>query len=102
MTVQEILDRAACISCLDSKTLEVLQTQLLSDILSGGASSVVYIATDVADVRAQTTRYAIVRIPSIGWDFNWIAASVGVDDGTTVLKPDDLGAGNPGRYERFI
>ena len=32
MSVQDILDQAACISCLDSKTLEVLQTQLLRDI----------------------------------------------------------------------
>lgn len=67
-----------------------------------GNANVLYLADDVADARAQTTRYSIIRIPSLGWDFNWVSDSMESDNGNTVLRPDDIAFGDPGRYERFL
>jgi len=73
---------------------------LAAAIAAGG--SAVYLADNVASVRALTTRYSIVRIPSLGWDFNWVEDSTTADDGSTVLIPDDITHPAAGRYERFI
>jgi hypothetical protein len=103
VTPQAILDRASCFACLPSGTLQVIVATLLNEIYtSGGLANAVYLADDVADLRAQATRYQIIRIPSLGHDYNWVADSTTADNGVTVLKPDDLGAGDPGRYEQFI
>lgn len=75
---------------------------LVNGLSAAVSASAVYLAADVAAVRALTTRYSIVRIPTLGWDFNWVSTSTTADDGATVLCPDDITHPAPGRYERFI
>lgn len=81
------------------KCLGLLQG-LAAALVAGGSG--IYLADDVADAKAQTTRYAIIRIPSLGWDFNWVATSTTAGDDELVLTPDDITEPAAGRYERFI
>lgn len=75
---------------------------LLNGLAEAIALGGVYLADDVADAKAQTTRYSIIRIPSLGWGFNWVADSTTAGDDNLVLTPDDITEPDPGRYERFI
>jgi len=87
---------------------------LITDLPSGGGGGTGINAYDTVEILRQESRVTVLvdDMPAIVYDrpnqgainsgfYFFDAASLGVDDGISIIKPDSINATDPGRWLKF-